>query len=202
LRTLTYLVATTIDGFIAGPDGSDPTGPGGFWPVSPEYVAHLVAEYPETLPAMAHEPLGVTGPWRHFDTVLEGRGSYQVGLDAGITNAYPHLRHIVFSKTLDPDGDLTVEVTAEDPVAVVRRLKTEDGRGIWLVGGGALAGALAGEIDRLVVKVGPVTVGDGIPVQGRDAGFSPQAWRLTDHHVVGDAVLLTYDRATEPVAAA
>jgi hypothetical protein len=39
-------------------------------------------------------------------------------------------------------------------------------------------------------------------VQGRDAGFSPQAWRLTDHHVVGDAVLLTYDRATEPVATA
>ena len=198
MRTLTYLVATTIDGFIAGPDGSDPTAPGGFWPISPEYIAHLVAEYPETLPAMAHEALGVTGPWRHFDTVLEGRGSYRVGLDAGITNAYPHLRHIVFSRTLGEVDDPTVEITREDPVAVVRRLKAEEGSGIWLGGGGALAGALAGEIDRLVVKVGPVTIGDGIPVQGRGATFVPQAWRLTGHEVVGGAVVLTYDRATEP----
>lgn len=195
MRALTYLVASTIDGFIAGPDGSDPTGPGGFWPISPEYVAHLVEEYPETLPAMAHEALGIAGPWRHFDTVLEGRGSYQVGLDAGVTNAYPHLRHVVFSTTLSPGDDATVEITADDPVEVVRRLKAEEGQGIWLVGGGAVAAALADEIDRLVVKVGAVTVGDGIPLLGRRADFSPRHWRLADHRAVGDAVFLTYERA-------
>lgn len=195
MRTLTYLIASTIDGFIAGPDGSDPSAPGGFWPISPEYVAHLVDEYPETLPAMAHEALGIAGPWRHFDTVLEGRGSYQVGLDAGVTNAYPHLRHIVFSSTLAPSDDATVEITADDPVETVRRLKSEAGQGIWLVGGGALAATLLSEIDRLVVKVGPVTVGNGIPLLGRRAEFAPQAWQLAGHTVVGDAVFLTYERA-------
>lgn len=196
MRTLTYLIASTIDGFIAGPDGSDPSAPGGFWPISPEYVAHLVEEYPETLPATAHEALGIQGPWRHFDTVLEGRGSYQVGLDAGVTNAYPHLRHVVFSTTLPGGDDPSVEITADDPVEVVRRLKAEDGQGLWLVGGGRLAATLVDEIDRLVVKVGPVTVGDGIPLLGRGAEFSPHAWRLIKHIAVGDTVVLTYERAT------
>ncbi|GAA5016852.1 dihydrofolate reductase family protein [Terrabacter aeriphilus] len=196
MRTLTYLIASSIDGFIAGPDGGDPTGPDGFWPVSPDYLSHLLEHYPETLPVMAHEPLGVAGPWQHFDTVLEGRGSYQVGLDAGITNAYPHLRHVVFSRTLGAGDDPGVEVTADDPVTTVRRLKAEDGAGLWLVGGGTLAAALADEIDRLVVKVGPVTVGDGIPLLGRGAAFEPRAWRLLDHAVAGDTVVLTYERAT------
>ncbi len=187
MRRLVYLTASSIDGFIAPPDGSDPTS---FWPMSPEYLEHLVDEFPETLPAAAHEPLGVTSAGTHFDTVLEGRNSYEVGLEAGVADAYPHLRHIVFSRTLGPSEH--VEVVATDPAEKVRELKQEDGKDIWLVGGATLAGALFGEIDRLVVKLGPLTMGSGISMVRRD--FEPHVWRLVSHRAVGGTLFITYDR--------
>ncbi|GAA2660062.1 dihydrofolate reductase family protein [Streptomyces aculeolatus] len=195
MRKLVYYIASTVDGFIAGPDGSDPTGPGGFWPVPADYLEHLVAHYPETLPVMAREALGVTAEGTHFDTVLEGRKSYEIGLAAGVPDAYPHLRHLVFSTTLGESPAEAVEVVAGDPVARVAELKQEDGKDIWLIGGGALAASLYGEIDRLIIKLGPLTTGTGIPLFGRDAAFDPRVWKLAGHEVMeSGAVFLTYDR--------
>ncbi|WP_181785766.1 dihydrofolate reductase family protein [Streptomyces phytophilus] len=195
MRKLVYYIAGTVDGFIAGPDGSDPTGPGGFWPVPADYVQYLIAHYPETLPVMAREALDVTAEGSHFDTVLEGRKSYEIGLAAGVPDAYPHLRHLVFSTTLGESPAEAVEVVAGDPAARVAELKREDGKDIWLIGGGALAGALYGEIDRLIVKLGPLTTGAGIPLFGREAAFDPRVWKLAGHEVLeSGAVFLTYDR--------
>ncbi|MET9860428.1 dihydrofolate reductase family protein [Streptomyces smyrnaeus] len=196
MRKLVYYIAATLDGFIAGPDGADPTGPDGFWPIPDDYVQHLAAEYPETLPAPARAALSVTAEGTHFDTVLEGRKSYEIGLDAGITDAYPHLRHLVFSTTLAESPDPAVELVTGDPVAKVRELKQEDGKDIWLIGGGELAGALYGEIDQLIVKLGPLTTGTGIPLFGRTAAFDPRVWNLTGHTVLDSgAAFLAYTRA-------
>ncbi|AVT30385.1 deaminase [Plantactinospora sp. BC1] len=196
MRKLVYYVAATIDGFIAGPDGADPTGPGGFWQIPEDYLRHLVSEYPETLPQAARTALSVTAEGTHFDTVLEGRLSYEIGLRVGVTDAFPHLRHLVFSRTLSESPDPAVEVVSGDPVAKVRELKREAGKDIWLIGGGELAGALYPEIDQLIVKLAPLTIGTGIPLFGRRAEFDPRNWQLTDHVVLGSgAAYLTYTRA-------
>jgi dihydrofolate reductase len=187
MRKLVYLVASTIDGFVAGPDGGDPSG---IWPITPEYLQFLVEELPETLPGPAREAMGVTAEGTTFDTVVEGRNSYELGVKVGVQDAYPHLRHIVFSRTLGPSEH--VEVVSTDPVEKVRELKQEPGKDIWLVGGATLAGALFGEIDRLVVKLGPITFGSGIPLLQKD--FEPYVWRLADHRPVGEMLLVTYDR--------
>ncbi|KUN93256.1 dihydrofolate reductase family protein [Streptomyces caeruleatus] len=195
MRKLVYYIAATLDGFIAGPDGADPTGPDGFWPIPGDYLRHLAAEYPETLPAPARKALSITAEGTHFDTILEGRKSYEIGLEAGITDAYPHLRHLVFSTTLAKSPDPAVELVTGDPVARVRELKQEDGKDIWLVGGGGLAGALYTEIDQLIVKLGPLTIGIGIPLFGRTAAFDPRTWNLTDHVVLeSGTAFLTYTR--------
>lgn len=192
MRRLVYAIATTIDGFIAAPDGGDPTGPDGFWPIPEDYVGYLVAEYPELLPGPARAALSVTAGNRRFDTVVEGRKSYDLGVKAGIPDAFPHLRHIVFSRTLGPGED--VEVVSADPAQAVRDLKREEGKDIWLVGGAELAGVLYREIDRLIVKLAPLTVGAGIPMVAH--AFEPAAWRLTHlHRLDSGAVFLTYDRA-------
>lgn len=54
MRKLVYYVATTLDGFIAGPDGGDPSG-GEFLPTPPDLVDFIAATYPETLPQPARE---------------------------------------------------------------------------------------------------------------------------------------------------
>ncbi|URN13605.1 dihydrofolate reductase family protein [Streptomyces radiopugnans] len=196
MRRLVYYVATTPDGFIAGPDGADPTGPNGFWPIAEDYVRHLVAEYPETLPVQARQALSVTAEGTRFDTVLEGRRSYEIGLAAGVTDAYPHLRHLVFSRSMTESPDPAVELVADDPVATVRELKRQDGKDIWLIGGAELAYSLYTEIDVLILKIAPLTIGDGIPMFSRKAAFDPRTWTLTDHTVLGSgAVILTYTRA-------
>jgi dihydrofolate reductase len=196
VRTLTYFVATTLDGFIAGVDGADPTG--SVFTVTPDYLDHLVTHYPETLPDGARRALGVTAGGSRFDTVLEGRRSYQVGLDAGVADAYPHLRHVVFSRTLGRSPAPAVDVVADDPAQEVRRLKAADGGGIWLAGGADLAGALYEEIDELILKVNPVTLGAGIPLFGGRTGGTLQRFALTGSQVLpGGVAFLTYRRQAD-----
>lgn len=197
MRTLTYFVATTLDGFVAGPDLADPTGPGGFWPpIGEAYLQHLTREYPETLPAAARQALGITAEGTRFDTVIEGRRSYEVGLAAGVTDAYPHLRHLVCSTTMDAAPDRAVELT-DDPLPAVRRLKQAPGKGIWLVGGGALAGTLAPEIDELVLKVSALTIGTGVPLFGRDVPFEPRLWHPTASTVLDSVSFMSFARTSK-----
>jgi dihydrofolate reductase len=190
MRALTYFVAVSVDGFIAGPDRADPTG---YWPVSEDYAEHVVAKYPETLTGAARAALGVTAAGTHFDTVISGRRTYEIGLAAGVTNAYPHLRHVVFSRTLGLIPDPAVELIDSDPVEAVRAFKVESGKDIWLVGGGDLAGALYAEIDRIVLKLSPLTLGSGVGLFGSSGPFNVRGWRLVDHVVLASgAGFLTY----------
>jgi dihydrofolate reductase len=192
MRRLVYFVAVTLDGFIAGPDGGDPSG-SDFLPVTPDLVEHLVSSWPETLPGPAREAMGISGAGAHFDTVVEGRGSYDVGLAAGLTDAYPHLRHLVVSRSLAGRDDLPVEVVDGDPVERVREPKAEEGRDIWLVGGGTLAHTLLPEIDRLVLKVNPSVVGDGVRLFAGQ--FSPARFEHVDQvDLPGGVRVVTLDR--------
>ncbi|MFI9261584.1 dihydrofolate reductase family protein [Streptomyces sioyaensis] len=199
MRRLVYCIASTLDGFIAGPDGADPTGPDGFWQVPEDYLGHLAAELPEILPVHARSALGITADNIRFDTVLEGRRTYEIGLKAGLTDAYPHLRHLVFSRTMTQSPDPAVELVADDPVATVRALKAAPGKDIWLLGGSELAGALYPEIDQLLLKLSPLTVGHGIPLFSPGTAFDPRTWELTEHTLLqSGAAFLTY---TRPAAA-
>ncbi|MEU0007830.1 dihydrofolate reductase family protein [Streptomyces sp. NPDC006314] len=193
MRKLTYFVGTTIDGFIAAPEGDfDFFNPH----VTEDYVPHLITEYADALPTPARTALGVgNAPNTRFDTVLMGRGTYDPGLVAGLTSPYAHLRQIVLSRSLATSPDPAVEVTAEDPVKLIRRLKEEDGLGIWLCGGADLAGQLLPEIDELIVKQYPVVAGSGIPLFRAD--FSPRTFKLTDSRVFeGGNLVLTYAKTS------
>jgi dihydrofolate reductase len=192
MRKLVYYVAVTLDGFIAGPDGGDPSG-ASYFPFPQDMVEFIVTEYPETLPSAARQAMGVDAPGTHFDTALQGRASYEIGLAAGVTNAYPHLRNLVFSTTMGESPDPTVELVATDALERVRALKAEDGLDIWLVGGGKLAHALLPEIDRLVLKQHAAVIGSGIPMF--DGPFEPQLFRPTDLRPLDSGVrILTFDR--------
>lgn len=193
MRKLTYFIACSIDGFIGAPDGDGQS----FMPFVDEefFEDFLKAEYPETLPTHGRRPLGIDDlENRRFDTVVQGRGSYDLALGIGVTSPYAHLREYVVSRSLKESPDPHVEIIADDVVGKVRELKAEDGEfGIYLCGGSQLAGALVDEVDELVIKTYPVVLGSGMPMFG--SGFDVAEFALGQVRAFKNGVLVrTYSR--------
>lgn len=193
MRKLIYLIASTIDGFIAEADRSDPTGK--VFLLEGDHGPVLTAEYPEMVPGHWREAAGLAGVEnKHFDTVLEGRVSYTMALAEGVENAYPHLHHVVFSTTLTEVPDPAIELVATDPVAKVRELKSQPGKDIWLCGGGGLAASLREEIDEIHLKLNPVAIGTGAPIF--DGPFQIDRWAVESAQAFkSGVVLIKYVRA-------
>ncbi|MFI0739902.1 dihydrofolate reductase family protein [Streptomyces sp. NPDC021100] len=187
MRKLTYFVACSIDGFIGDPSG-DASSMFAF--VEEEFLEYLKTEYPETISAEGRRVLGLEGlENRHFDTVVQGRGSYQLGLDAGLPSPYGHLREYVASRTLTESPHPNVRLFSGDVVAAVRELKAEDGeKGVWLCGGSQIAGELADEVDELVIKTYPQIYGSGMPMFGSD--FRVADFSLESVRAFGNGVLV------------
>ena len=158
-RKLVYYVACTVDGFIARDDGSFD------WALAQgDHFADLVESFPETFPAHWRQAFGVPAHARRFDTVLMGRKTYEVGLNEGITSPYAPLRQFVVSRSLPEPPDSAVQVFRASPLELVRQLKAEEGKDIWLCGGGSLAAGVVTEIDELILKINPVLIGSGVPL--------------------------------------
>ncbi|GID91172.1 dihydrofolate reductase family protein [Amorphoplanes digitatis] len=172
MRKLVYFVATTIDGYIAAPDGS-----WDFFGAQDVAIQFMATRYPETVPTQARAPMGIDAPNRNFDTVVMGRNTYEPALKAGITSPYAHLQQIVFSRSMT-SPDPAVRVVADDPRTVVDKLKQEPGMDIWLAGGGNLAGRLLPAVDELVIKLNPVVAGSGIRLA--ETGFDPHQFALLE----------------------
>ncbi|MEV4493368.1 dihydrofolate reductase family protein [Micromonospora coxensis] len=173
MRKLVYYVASTLDGFIAAPDGTYDA-----LPLHDDVRDHLVAHWPQTFPAFLHEHFGIDRPQGRFDALVMGRHTYDPALKVGVTSPYAHLKQYVFSRSLAPADYPDVEIVAGDPVAFVRELKRQPGGDIWLCGGGQLAGQLLGEVDELVVKLHPTLLGSGIPIIDREV--DPRRFRLVE----------------------
>ena len=193
MRELVYYVAVSLDGFIAGPGGEYDA-----FATEGDHVTAINRRYSDTVASHVAEVAGVEADGSMFDTVLMGWNTYAVGLPYGVTSPYRHLRQIVFTREHEASAERAegVELTGRDPVEVVRELKAEPGAGIWLCGGGALAAALADEIDRLVLKRYPVLFGAGVPLFGsRD--YAPAAFAQASTQVFESGVVFSeYERAS------
>jgi dihydrofolate reductase len=142
MRKVIYGAACSMDGFIAGP------GEEMDWLHWSDDVASISQ-----------------ATFDAIDTLLMGRKTYAFAVRSG-TRAYPGVKNVVFSRTLEPASYPEVEVVAEDAAAFVARLVGEPGRGVCVMGGGELARSLlaAGLIDEVGLNVHPVLLGEGIPM--------------------------------------
>ena len=159
MRKLIYYIACTVDGFIARENGAFD-----FFPMTGDHIPYIVREYPETIPTHFREVMGARGNNRHFDAVIMGRETYEIGTLAGMTSPYSHLQQYVVSTTMAASLDPGVKLISNDPVGTVRALKAQEGLSIWLCGGGRLAATLLNEIDEVILKINPVILGAGIPL--------------------------------------
>ncbi|MEV5726428.1 dihydrofolate reductase family protein [Streptomyces pharetrae] len=192
MRKLTYFIACSIDGFIGDPEGDASTM---FRFIDEEFLSFIKEEYPETMPTLGRRAFGMDDlPNKRFDTIIQGRGSYDLALREGITSPYAHLREYVASRTLTESPDPNVEIVADDLVGRVRALKAEDSPlGIYLCGGAQIAGELIDEVDEIVIKTYPLVYGSGMPMFG--SGFAATEFALESVRGLNNGMVVrTYSR--------
>jgi dihydrofolate reductase len=140
MRRLRYQVATSLDGYIAGPNGE----------------LDWIVQDPD---------INFSELFEAYDTAVMGRKTFAAML-AQTAGAMPGLDVVVYSKTLRPTDYPGVTVINSDPVQHVQSLKANAGKDIWLFGGGALFRMFlqAGLVDTVEPAVVPVLLGSGVPM--------------------------------------
>ena len=107
--------------------------------------------------------------WKEFydslDTVLMGRKTLEKGQELGQTH-YQGKQNYVFSRSLKESKIKEVEYVAEDVEEFIKTLKEQNGKDIWLVGGGDLVQQFLDKklIDEIDLFVHPILLGKGIPL--------------------------------------
>jgi dihydrofolate reductase len=142
MRPIRYNVAASLDGYIADAQGA-------FDWIPDDSAVDFDALF------------------KHVDTYLLGRRTYDTVRAMATSPFNAGARVYVFSRTLAPGAEQGVTIVRDDPVALARSLRNEDGPGeIWLFGGGELFATLlaAGQVDRVEITVVPVLLGGGVPL--------------------------------------
>jgi dihydrofolate reductase len=139
VRKVTFRVANSLDNYIARKDGSFD------WIMHSEDANSSLAEF-----------------WKTIDTVLWGRKTYDIV--KGRMPTYKGVKNYVFSRTLKESADKGVEIINGNAAEFVRDLKNQEGKDIFVMGGGELAKSLfeADLIDEIGMNIHPLLLGSGI----------------------------------------
>lgn len=129
-------------GYIAGPNGEAD------WIEIPDKKAAM-----EYFTAFAKE----------FDIVVIGGKTFATMAKGNPKAGYPGLKNYVLSRTLSPAMYPNVTVLGDEGIGTIAALRQQEGKDIWLFGGGTLFGsfAAAGLVDTVEVAVCPALLGDG-----------------------------------------
>ncbi len=174
MRSVTYSMAVSLDGYVVGPDG-------GFdWTTPDEEIFRLATD---EVRGVGVHLLGR----RLYETMLSWETTEQVpSLDFSTREfaaLWRSLPKVVFSHTLSEvrgNARLASGGLAEE----IARLRAEPGEGDIAIGGATLAAeaAVLGLIDEYRARVHPVLLGGGLP-------FFPQAGRRVDLELVENRTL-------------
>jgi len=144
--TVSVFIGTSVDGFIARPNGDL-----------------------DFLPEGGGEPHGYNEFIASVDAIVIGRNTFEKVLTFG---AWPYgdKRVVVLSSRpvdLSPTSEGVVEQMAGPPVEIVSQLAASGARHLYVDGGITIQRFLrAGLIQRLIITRVPVLIGDGIPLFG------------------------------------
>ena len=144
MRKVIFHLANSLDNYIAGKDGAID------WIVSSEETSSAMKEF-----------------WKTIDAVVIGRKTYEPVLNSGSPfPSFPGIRNYLLSRTLKVIPDENIELIRKDAVEFIRSLRTEEGKNIFVMGGGMLARPLfeANLIDEVGVTIHPVLLGSGTPL--------------------------------------
>ncbi len=143
MRKIIAYLATSVDGFIARPNGDvdwldRPRPPGNY---------------------------GMAAFIRSVDTIVMGRATYDIGKKLGATMS-PRTKNVILSRSLAANSIKDATVEKGNARTLADRWRKESGKDIWLMGGAQVFGEFldAGALDELIIHVVPVLIGTGIPL--------------------------------------
>ncbi len=173
-RKIIVYIATSADGYIARADGSVD------WLDRPR----AAGDY------------GMAAFFRSIDTILWGRKTYEPMLASGGKGGRfgPKVKNYVFSHRPPTSPTPGVEFVNEPIGAFAKRLRSEAGKDIWIMGGAGLIASFLdeGEINEFIIHVIPTFIGEGIPLIQPRHRLVPLELRSVRHFSDG-VVRLHYD---------
>src|SRR2546430_16071562 len=115
MRKVTFGGAPSLDGYFARKDDSVD------WLMWSDEAATIMKQY-----------------WKTIDTIVMGRKTYEAALkmSGGKENLYSGMRSYVFSRTLRPRKEGSLEIVSSDAARFVTKLKKGKGKDICVMGGG------------------------------------------------------------------
>src|SRR2546426_221850 len=144
--TVSVFIGTSLDGFIARPNGDL-----------------------DFLPEGGGEPHGYDEFMASVDALVIGRNTFEKVLTFG-TWPYGDKRVVVLSSRpvdLSAAGGAVVEQMAGSPAEIVSQLAASGANHLYVDGGITIQGFLRAElIHRLIITRVPVLIGEGIPLFG------------------------------------
>jgi len=157
MRKVIIYTSTSLDGYIARPDGNID------WLYPPGTTAEEYEKANESTPEEDH---GYETLAARIDTTLMGHNSYKVVAGFDLPFPYTDTTNYVFSRSATTEDDEHVKFITGDIPAFVQQLKKEPGKDIWLIGGGQINSLLLehGLVDEMILTMVPITLGQGIPL--------------------------------------
>lgn len=149
MRKVTLFIAMSLDGYIADKDG------GVDWLNGQEEDGENMDTYSEFI--------------KTIDTIIMGWNTYhQVITELSPEEwVYPEQISYVITHREIPSTE-RIRFTSESPCDLVKRLREEEGNGIWICGGASIVRQLMETdlIDTLHISVIPTLLGDGVRLFG------------------------------------
>lgn len=144
MRKIKLYIATSLDGKIAKPNGS--------------------VEWLESIPNPDNSDYGYTKFYESIDTTIQGYNTYNQIIGWGIEFPYSGKKNYVITRKQGLSNTEHVDFISSDHIKFIQQLKEEEGKDIWLVGGGQLNTMLleANLIDEIQLFVMPVVLTAGI----------------------------------------
>lgn len=173
MRKIIAYIAQSLDGKIADQNGG--------------------VDWLDQIPKPEKTDYGYMEFYQSIDTTIMGNKTYQQVKGFGIPFPYSDKKNYVLTNNQEAKNDEHVEFISTNIPEFFKQLKKEEGKNIWLIGGGKVNSFFLSHqlIDEMLIFTMPVILGEGLPLF---SGTCPQTMLQLQHSTdySSGAMLLHY----------